>query len=48
MIREDPQRTLLFDMDAAIVTLPQPIGDNAVVIRLTGNYHNLIRTWADT
>jgi PKHD-type hydroxylase len=48
MIRDDTQRTLLFDMDAAIVTLRQQIGDTAAVIRLTGNYHNLIRMWADT
>jgi PKHD-type hydroxylase len=48
MIRDDAQRTLLFDMDAAIVTLRQQIGDSAAVIRLTGNYHNLIRMWADT
>ncbi|HSH96852.1 MAG: Fe2+-dependent dioxygenase [Methylophilaceae bacterium] len=48
MIRDDAQRTLLFDMDAAIVTLRQQIGDTAAVIRLTGNYHNLIRMWADT
>ena len=48
MIRDDAQRTLLFDMDAAIVTLRQQVGDNAAVIRLTGNYHNLIRMWADT
>ncbi len=48
MIRDDAQRALLFDMDAAIVTLRQQVGDNAAVIRLTGNYHNLIRMWADT
>jgi PKHD-type hydroxylase len=48
MIREDAQRTLLFDMDAAIATLREQVGDNAAVIRLTGNYHNLIRMWADT
>ena len=48
MIRDDAQRTLLFDMDAAIVTLRQQVGDNAAVIRLTGNYHNLVRMWADT
>jgi PKHD-type hydroxylase len=48
MIRDDTQRTLLFDMDAAIVTLRQQLGDTAPVIRLTGNYHNLIRMWADT
>lgn len=48
MIRDDTHRTLLFDMDAAIVTLRQQLGDTAPVIRLTGNYHNLIRMWADT
>jgi PKHD-type hydroxylase len=48
MIREDAQRTLLFDMDAAIATLREQMGDTAAVIRLTGNYHNLIRMWADT
>lgn len=48
MIRDDAQRTLLFDMDAAIATMREQVGDNAAVIRLTGNYHNLIRMWADT
>lgn len=48
MIRDDAQRTLLFDMDAAIATLRQQHGDSAAAIRLTGNYHNLIRMWADT
>lgn len=48
MVRDDAQRTLLFDIDAAIATLRQQVGDNAAVIRLTGNYHNLIRMWADT
>jgi PKHD-type hydroxylase len=47
MIRDDAQRTLLFDMDAAIATLREQHGDSAAVIRLTGNYHNLIRMWAD-
>lgn len=48
MVRDDAQRTLLFDMDAAIASLRQTVGDTAAVIRLTGNYHNLIRMWADT
>ena len=48
MVRDDAQRTLLFDMDAAIATLREQVGDNTAVIRLTGNYHNLIRMWADT
>lgn len=48
MIRSDAQRTMLFDMDAAIVSLRQKIGDNdSSVLRLTGQYHNLIRMWAD-
>lgn len=48
MVRDDAQRTLLFDMDAAISSLRQSVGDTNAVIRLTGNYHNLIRMWADT
>ncbi|MDP2247531.1 MAG: Fe2+-dependent dioxygenase [Nitrosomonadales bacterium] len=48
MIRDDTQRTLLFEMDASIVSLRQQVGDTAPVVRLTGNYHNLIRLWADT
>jgi PKHD-type hydroxylase len=48
MIRHDTQRALLLDMDAAIATLRDQVGDNDAVIRLTGNYHNLIRMWADT
>lgn len=47
MIRDDAQRSLLFDMDAAIATLREQHGDSPAVIRLTGNYHNLIRMWAD-
>lgn len=48
MIREDAQRTLLFDTDTALATLHQQQGDIAADIRLTGNDHNLIRMWADT
>jgi len=48
MIRDDAQRTLLFDMDASIISLRQQVGDTAAAIRLTGTYHNLIRMWADT
>jgi PKHD-type hydroxylase len=48
MIRDDAQRTLLFEMDASIVSLRQQAGDIPAVVRLTGTYHNLIRMWADT
>jgi PKHD-type hydroxylase len=48
MIRDDGQRTLLLEMDAAIRTLAANIGDNdQSIVSLTGTYHNLLRRWAD-
>lgn len=49
MIRSDAHRTMLFDLDQTIQTLAGRLdtGDSEVV-RLTGIYHNLIRTWAET
>lgn len=46
LVREDAQRTLLFDMDAAIAALRQAHGDEAPVVAMTGVYHNLLRRWA--
>ena len=46
LVREDAQRTLLFDMDAAIAALRQAHGDEAPVVAMTGIYHNLLRRWA--
>ena len=49
MIRDDGQRTLLLDMDAATRTLAGEVGDDhAAVVSLTGTYHNLVRRWADS
>lgn len=49
MIRDDGQRTLLLDMDAAVRTLASEVGDDhAAVVSLTGTYHNLLRRWADS
>lgn len=48
MIRDDTQRTLLFDMDMAIQRLQQTGADEQSVTQLTGNYHNLLRMWAET
>ena len=49
MVRDDGQRTLLLDMDAAIRTLAEEVGDgHAAVKSLTGTYHNLLRRWADS
>lgn len=49
MVRDDGQRSLLLDMDAAIRTLAQTVGDHdPAIVSLTGCYHNLIRRWADS
>jgi PKHD-type hydroxylase len=48
MVRDDGERTLLFDLDQSIQTLAAERGHgDPEVIRLTGIYHNLIRRWAD-
>ena len=48
MVRDDGQRTILFDLDRSIqaVAADRGQGDPAV-IQLTGVYHNLLRRWAD-
>ena len=49
MVRDDGQRSLLLDMDAAIRTLAQSMGDqDQAIVSLTGCYHNLLRRWADS
>lgn len=47
MIRSDEQRRLLFDMDTAIQQLSQDIPNHPSLLTLTGNYHNLLRQWAE-
>lgn len=45
MVREDGDRTLLFELDTAIQRLP---GDMAAdQLRFANVYHNLLRRWAD-
>ena len=46
LVRDDAERTLLFDMDMAIIRLRQRVGDDDSVLALTGVYHNLLRRWA--
>jgi PKHD-type hydroxylase len=46
LVRSDAERTLLFDMDMAIIRLRQKVGDDDSVVALTGVYHNLLRRWA--
>jgi len=47
LIRDDGQRTLLFDLDTAIQQVNQDLPDHPVAIQLTGVYHNLLRQWAE-
>lgn len=47
MIRDDGQRTLLFDLDTSIQRLATESPDHPSVVQLTGVYHNLLRRWAD-
>ncbi|MEZ0231628.1 MAG: Fe2+-dependent dioxygenase [Methylophilaceae bacterium] len=49
MVRDDGQRTLLFQLDTAIQKLTADRGAKDLeVISLTGVYHNLLRRWADS
>jgi PKHD-type hydroxylase len=48
MVRDDAQRTLLFDLDNAIQRLNQSGADEQAVTQLTGSYHNLLRMWIET
>ena len=47
MVRDDAERTLLFDLDSAIRQVSQGQPDHPAVVPLTGVYHNLIRRWAE-
>jgi PKHD-type hydroxylase len=49
MVRDDADRTLLFDLDQSIQQLSSDIGINApMTVKLSGIYHNLVRKWADS
>lgn len=48
MVRDAGQRRLLYDMDMSLLQLRQDQGDSEAVVRLTGIYHNLLRSWADS
>jgi PKHD-type hydroxylase len=47
MVRDDGERTLLFDLDRAIQGLSREDPDHPSAVQLTGVYHNLLRRWAD-
>jgi PKHD-type hydroxylase len=47
MLRDDSDRTLMFDLDTAIQRLAVDMPSHAAVVQLTAVYHNLLRRWAD-
>lgn len=48
MIRQDWQRSMLFELDQTIQKLRARLGDDPETTMLTGHYHNLLRLWAET
>jgi len=48
LIKDDGQRTLLFEMDNAIQRLNQTNADETARRTLIGCYHNLVRQWSET
>ena len=47
MLRDDGERTLLFDLDNAIQRLMVDLPEHPAAVQLTAVYHNLVRRWAD-
>jgi len=47
MIRDDGERTLLFDLDNAIQDINHRTPDHPAAVQLMGVYHNLVRRWAN-
>ena len=47
MVRDESDRTNLFELDAAIQSLSGKGCDMDDLVRLTSVYHNLLRRWAE-
>ena len=47
MVRDDGNRTLLFDLDMAINKVNQALPNHGAVVELTNCYHNLMRRFAE-
>lgn len=48
LVRDDGQRTQLFELDTVIQSLRAKYGDSEETVALTAHYHNLIRRWGQT
>lgn len=47
LVKEDSERTLLFQLDRAIVGLAERSADDPALVALTAIYHNLVRKWSE-
>lgn len=47
LVKNDMQRSMLFELDGHIQALRAQLGDSAEVFGLTGHYHNLLRQWSE-
>jgi PKHD-type hydroxylase len=47
MIRDVTKRSLLFDLDMAIIRLSRDHPEHASIVELTAVYHNLLRQWSE-
>jgi PKHD-type hydroxylase len=47
MVRDDGQRSLLFDLDLAIQRLSADHPNHPSAVQFTGVYHNLLRQWVE-
>jgi PKHD-type hydroxylase len=48
MVRDDAQRTLLYQLDTAVQRLEATAADEVARVQLAGCYHNLLRMWSET
>ncbi|KAA8733323.1 Fe2+-dependent dioxygenase [Acinetobacter qingfengensis] len=47
IVKDDWQRSMLFNLDMTIIQLRQKIGDCEETLALTNHYHNLLRQWGE-
>ena len=48
MVRDDLQRSQLYNLDRTIQALRARLGESRECVELTSHYHNLLRMWAET
>lgn len=47
LVRDDAERTLLFQLDSSIQALTRSGAERAALLQLSACYHNLVRRWAE-